>query len=220
MGVLLNGSSWIQSTVAYNRPGTDHTVMYWLRLDDNTAVRRPFGHTGAWEARTGAGSNVLTSDYLQSGTLGAVTLTGGWDHVAFVQDVTNLRREAYLNGVLVNTVDPATFVGAQSANLSLGVTAGGSTQGWFGGIEDVRVYDRVLTGPEIQTIFACRGTDGLFEDLSLWYQLNEGVEGASVTGPLVSVGQAGSGAPDLVTVTGTPTYDYSAGVKYRRRTDG
>ena len=221
MGVLLDGNSWIQSTVAYNRPATDHCVSYWLRLDNNSAVRRPFGHTGAWEARTGAGGGVLTSDYLQSGTLGTVTLTvGTFHHVVFVQNVTASQRLAYLDGVLVNTVNSATFAGAQVANLSLGVTAGGSGQGWFGAIDDVRVYDRILSAGEVQTIFATRGTDGIFESLSLWYQLNEGSEGAAVTGPLQSIGQAGAGAPSLVTVTGTPTYNFDAGIKYRRQVKG
>ena len=219
MGLLLDGNSWITSTVAYNRPSTDHTVMYWLRLDNNSAVRRPFGHTGAWEARTGAGNNVLTSDYLQSGTLGTVTLPlGTWAHVAFVQSVSTSQRFAYLDGVLVGTVNSATFAGAQNANLSLGVTAGGSSQGWFGAIDDIRVYDSVLPANEIHTIWACRGTDGIFNTLSLWYLLNEQPEGVTVSVPLVSQGIAGSGAPDLVTVTGTPTFDYSAGIKYRRRT--
>lgn len=221
MGVLLNGSSWIQSTVAYNRPSTDHTVSYWLRLDNNSAVRRPFGHTGAWEARTSSGSNNLTSDYLQSGTLNVVPLTlGTFNHVCFVQDVTNGIRLGYVDGVLQSTVNPASFAGGQNANLSLGVTAGGSGQGWFGAIDDVRVYDRVLSAEEIQTIYACRGTDGIFDSLSLWYQLNEGSEGAAVTGPLQSIGQAGAGAPDLVTVTGSPVYNYDAGIKYRRRAQG
>lgn len=217
MGLLLDGSSWITSTTAYTRPSTDHTVMYWLRLDNNTAIRRPFGHTGAWEARTGAGSNVLTSDYLQAGTLGTVTLTvGTWHHVAFVQDVTGANRFGYLDGVLVNTVNSATFAAQQSANLSLGVTAGGAGQGWLGGIDDVRVYDAVMTLEEIQTIHACRGTDGIFHNLSLWYQLKEGVEGAVVAETLYNTGMDGLSAPNLSTVTGSPTYDYSAGIKYRR----
>lgn len=217
MGLLLDGSSWVTSTVAYNRASTDHTVMYWLRLDNSSATRRPFGHTGAWEARTSG--TTLTSDYLQSGTLGTVTLTvGTFHHVAFVQDVTGANRFAYLDGVLVNTVNSATFAGAQNANLSLGVTAGGSSQGWVGAIDDIRVYDSVLPANEIHTIYACKGTDGIFNTLSLWYLLNEQPEGATVSVPLKSQGIAGSGAPDLVTVTGNPVFNYDAGIKYRRRT--
>ncbi len=213
MGVLLNGSSWIQSTSNYVRASTDHTVMYWLRLDNNTAVRRPFGNTGAWEARTGSGSNVLTSDYLQSGTLGTVTLTlGNWHHVAFVQDVTGGNRFGYLDGQLVNTVNGATFAAQQTGLMSLGVSAGGSTQGWFGGIDDTRVYDRVMTQEEIETIYACMGTDSLLEDLVCWYKMDEGAEGAAVTALYDSV----EGGLDLTTVTGTPVYNYDAGMKYRR----
>ena len=215
MGLLLDGSSWIESTSAYTRPSTDHTVMYWLRLDNSSSTRRPFGHTGAWEARTNG--TTLVSDYLQSGTESSVTLTvGQWQHIAFVQDVTGGNRYAYVDGVLVNTVNSATFAGQQSANLTLGVTAGGSTQGWVGGIDDVRVYDFIATQPEIQTIYACRGTDGIFDGLSLWYQLKEGVEGATVAETLYNTGQDGQSAPNLVTVTGTPTYDYSCGITYRR----
>lgn len=213
MGLLLDGSSWIQSTSAYNRTSADHTVMYWLRLDSNVAVRRPFGNTGAWEARTGAGSNVLTSDYLQAGTLGTVTLTGGWDHVAFVQDVTGGNRFAYLNGTLVGTVASATFAAAQNGNLSLGVTAGGSTQGWLGGIDDVRVYDRIVPTDEIETIWALRGNDGILDSLVHWFPLDEDAEGATVAVPLVNRGTA---ALNLVTVTGTPTFDYSCGIKRGR----
>ena len=215
MGVLLNGSSWIQSTSSYTRPSTDHTVMYWLRLDNSSSTRRPFGHTGAWEARTSG--TTLTSDYLQSGTLGTVTLTvGQWQHVAFVQDVTNAKRYAYLDGALVQTINSATFASQQAGNLSLGVTAGGSSQGWHGGIDDVRVYDYVSTQEEIQTIYTCKGTDGIFDGLSLWYQLIEGDEGAVVSETLYNTGQDGLGAPDLVTVTGSPTYDFSCGIVYKR----
>ena len=217
MGLLLDGSSWITSTTTYTRTSTDHTVMYWLRLDDNTAVRRPFGHTGNWEARTGAGNNILTSDYLQSGTGNTATMTlGVWQHITFVQDVTGTTRRSYINGVMDNEVTGATFATDQVANLSLGVTAGGSGEGWYGGIDDIRVYDRVMSVEEIQTIHACRGTDGVKDGLSLWYQLNEGVEGAVVSQTLYNIGMDGNSAPNLVTVTGSPTFDYSCGIKYRR----
>ena len=215
MGLLLDGNDWITSTTNYTRNSTDHTVMYWLRLDNSSSTRRPFGHTGLWEARTSG--TTLTSDYLQSGTLGTVTLTvGQWQHVAFVQDVTNTDRFAYLDGVLVDTITSASFAGNQVANLSLGVTAGGSGQGWVGGIDDIRVYDRVMDQQEIQTIHACRGTDGIKNGLSLWYQLNEGVEGAVVSQTLYNQGMDGNSAPNLETVTGNPLFDYSAGIKYRR----
>lgn len=212
MGLWMNGNDWIQSVGNYTRTATDHTVMYWLRLDDNTAVRRPFGNTGSWEARTGAGGNVLTSDYLQAGTASTITLTlGTYHHVAFVQDVTGANRFGYLDGQLVNTVNSATFSTQQVGVMSIGVSAGGSTQGWYGAIDDARVYDHAMVAEEIETIFACMGTDGLYDNLICWYPMDEGAEGAtaSTCNDLIS-------GLDLTVVTGTPVYNYDAGIKRRR----
>lgn len=211
MGLLLNGSSWIKSTTNYVRASTNHTVMYWLRLDNSSTTRRPFGNTGTWEARTSG--TTLTSDYLQSGTLGTATLSvGTMQHVAFVQDVSGTTRYAYVDGQLVNTINGATFSGQQTGLMSIGVTPGGASQGWHGVIDDIRVYDRVMPQEEIETIYACEGNDGIYDDLVIWYPLNEGAEGAAVAACYEHTGNG----PDCVTVTGTPTYNYDAGIKWRR----
>lgn len=213
MGLIMNGNDWMTGG-SYSRTSTNHTVMYWLRLDSNAAVRRPFGNTGAWEARTGSGSSVLISDYLQSGTLGTVTLTVGvFAHVAFVQSVSTSQRFAYLNGTLVGTVNSASFSGTQTGNIMIGVTPGGSGQGWFGVIDDIRVYNRVMPQDEIQTIHACRGRDGIVDSLNLWYPLNEGAEGATAS---TVVDHAGVLNLNLSTVNNTPQYNYDAGITFQR----
>jgi hypothetical protein len=211
MGLYMNGNDWIKSNTNYVRSTSNHTVMYWLRLDNSSSTRRPFGSTGSWEARTSG--TTLVSDYLQSGTLGEVTLTvGTYHHVAFVQNVSGSARYAYLDGVLVDTVNSASFSGQQSGTVSIGVTAGGSSQGWYGAMDDIRVYNRVMLADEIQTIYACQGTDGLYEDLVLWYLMNEGAEGSTAT----TVYDQGSSGINCSVVTGTPIYNYDAGIKYER----
>lgn len=212
MGILLDGNSWIKSTTNYTRTATDHTVMYWARLDDNSAVRRPFGSTGNWEARTGAGNSTLTDDYLQSGTGATPVLTvGQWHHVTFVIDVTGARREAFVDGVSVSVVDPATFAGEQVGLMSIGVTAGGSTQGWVGALDDARVYNRILEDGEIETIANTYGRDGI-HDTECWFPMDEGAEGAAV----VQLDEITNNQLIMTSITGTPTYDYSAGITYRR----
>lgn len=212
MGIFMNGNDWIKSATNYVRPSTTHTVMYWLRLDNSGSTRRPFGNTGAWEARTSG--TTLTSDYLQSGTLATVSLTVGvFRHVAFVVDKDNNQRRPHLDGVQQNVVNTSSFAGQQTNVMSIGVTPGGSSQGWFGVVDDIRVYERALSTEEIQTIFACRGTDGIHDGLSVWYPLNEGAEGATVT----ACYEVTENAPDCVNVTGTPVYNYDAGLKRRRR---
>ena len=210
MGVLLSGNNEYLAGGTYNRSSTDHTVSYWLRLDNASGVSRPFGATGAWEARTNGSTGVLISDYLQSGTLGQVTLTvGTYHHVAFVQKVSVPQtRLAYLDGVLVNTVGSPSFAGAQSGTLRIGYSPGGGTdQSWFGAIDDVRIYNRVLTANEIQTIYALRGQDGILDNLQHQWPLNEGAEGAAV-GTAVDV-VAGF---NLTPAAGTPAYNYDAGI--------
>ena len=213
MGMDLDGSSWMFSSSAYNRPSTDHTVMFWLRVDSTAGGRRPAGCSGAWEARAAAGSTTLTSDYLQSGTLNTVVLTTGViHHVAFVQDVTNLDKQGFVDGVQVSNIDPAAFAALQNGTLFIGVAPGGAAQGWNGVIEDFRVYDRAMTQPEIQTIFACKGTDGFTQDINLRFRMNEGVDAAAVAA-LIDQSLTALNAPN---VNGSPVYNYDVGTKYRR----
>jgi len=185
--------------------------MYWLRLDNAAGVSRPMGNTGGWEARTNGSTGVLISDYLQSGTLTQVTLTvGTYHHVAFVQDVTGAQKLAYLDGVLVNTVPPGTntFAGNQTGTLFLGRAPGGGTaQSWFGAIDDIRIYNRVMTANEIQTIYALRGQDGILDSIQHQWPLNEGGEGQAVN-TVVDVIAGLNCTP----AAGTPVYNYDAGI--------
>lgn len=215
MGIFCNGNDWITSTTDYVRPSTNHTVSYWLRLDNSGSTRRPFGTLTGWESRTSG--TTLISDYLELGTLGTVTLTvGTYHHVAFVQNVSGSQRLAFLDGVLVDTVNSASFAGQQVGTIKIGVSPGGGggvgTQGWFGAIDDIRVYNRALTVEETETIYTCRGTDGLIEDLDLWYPMDEGSEGATVS----TIYEVTGNGPNCTNVNNTPVYNYDAGIRVRR----
>lgn len=213
MGVLFAGvAEVVQSTLTYARPTTDCTLSMWLRHDNNGAGCRPFGHDTNFEARTAAAGSVLTLDYFGS-TTGTVTLTlGVYHHLAIVCDITGALIKVHLDGV--ETLNQAaTFGSAGTAVMSIGSSPGGANQGWNGVLDDIRIYNRALTLPESQTIFACRGTDGLLDDLEHWYPMDEGAEGS-----VVSTIYDHIGGIDCGTVTGTPQYNYDAGIKRRRLT--
>lgn len=212
MGMAMNGSEWATTIANYNRASSDHTVEMTLRVDSTSGNRRPGGNTGGWESRSSGGSLVLTSDHLQSGTLITVTLNpiGQFTHVVFVQDVTNGDRFGYVDGVQVSSNLSASFSGAQNGLNNIGVSPGGAGQGWNGVVANFRVFDRALSAGEIQTLFACRGTDGIVAD-SLLYHMNDGVEGQTVATLYEQVQ-----ALHASNITGTPTHNYDAGLRYRR----
>ena len=102
----------------------------------------------------------------------------------------------------------ATFPGTQNGSVMIGSTPGGSGQAWNGIIDDIRVYDRVLSANEIQTIYGARGQDGIVDGLTLWYPMNEGAEG---TTPSACINNTGQGF-DCTALVGSPVYNYDAGI--------
>ena len=90
--------------------------------------------------------------------------TGIWYHVAGVYDAAALTLDVYVNGVLddgpyafgVDVVPPAQMppsgIDAQIGNGDPDTGSTGGANGFTGLIDDVRIYDRVLTAQEIATL--------------------------------------------------------------------
>lgn len=101
--------------------------------DDETNVR--------WEIGD------LSPTVLSSGT--GKMVSGAWNHVVGTYKNTPDRR-IYVNGVQVaNDAPPGTIVSTAGGRLWLGAIFPGN-QNFFGSIGEVRVYNRVLTAPEVQ----------------------------------------------------------------------
>ena len=74
-----------------------------------------------------------------------------WYHVAGVYDAAERTLDIYVNGVRDNGVLSGTIPASQinsSVNVNIGRRSGGF---YFNGvIDEVRIYNRALSGPEIQ----------------------------------------------------------------------
>lgn len=120
---------------------------------------------------------------------------------------TNYQNSIYINGEL----------DISNANVSRAVTNGiltlGNSQNGYnavdGYLEDYRFYTRVLEPDEISTIYACRGTDDIYEGLRNRWLMNEGGLDVAVS----SVYDVVSGL-DASVIAGSPIYDSS---EIRRR---
>lgn len=107
------------------------------------------------------------NDWDGTGTWGTNHPIGQWYHVAGVADFTATQTRIYVNGNLMNTntwtagySQPYRQYGTNPWRIGIANPAGGYTNWEYqadGYIDDVRIYDRVLTLAEIQAIAS--GTD-------------------------------------------------------------
>jgi len=93
-----------------------------------------------------------------------------WYHVVGMIDFTSRTGYIYINGVLSATIGTLTFTNSITDNTSsyasnLGSNETNSDEFCNIIIEDARVYHSILTASEIQTIYACKGTDSIFSNM-------------------------------------------------------
>src|SRR5262249_25462156 len=78
-----------------------------------------------------------------------------WTHIAVV--ATSTEPEVYVNGVLRQSLGPVRLGTSASANTVIGGTGegiGGDNDPFNGIIDEVRVYNRVLSASEVQQVYA------------------------------------------------------------------
>lgn len=108
----------------------------------------------------------------------------------------------YFNGVLDATAAGSNNT-ASSGTFGIG-TRNGLSSGMAGTMEDLRMYNRVLAVSEIETIYACKGSDNIVNGLVGHWLLNELAAGVTVSGTGSVKDLAGSGYN--ATPTGSPVY--------------
>jgi hypothetical protein len=139
----------------------------------------------------------LLSGQRADGATGAWNDTN-WRHVAFTwlaNDATGIK--LYFNGVQdANTgssVGYTSITGYPSTPIRFGDTSPASAANWLlGGLDDIRIYNRILALAEIQTIVTCRGTDTVRNGLLLRYPLLDKAPGVDMDGTASEVKDIGS----------------------------
>jgi len=146
-----------------------------------------------------------------------------WHHVAITYDRSSDANDPvmYIDGVSQTVTEERTPTGTASSDAGSAALIGNnapSTQFDFDGIlEDVRIYDRALSAPEIATICAARGADNIVDGLVLRHMLMEDFPGQAASGAGqqkdLSV-EGNDGTP-----TASPSYDYGV-IRSRRKVAG
>ena len=169
--LYFNGSN---SAAAFASPDTvQMTVAGWARADGqgNSAYPRIFDTPG-WRMFfrfDGSGSNTL--DFATYSTTnngdwhsGQNTIcTGAWYHVAASYDRSSFANvpALYVNGIRRSPVTITSPSGTQPPYTGTGYIGNktGLTRAWKGGLDDLRIYNRLLSDAEIQALFAMPPTN-------------------------------------------------------------
>jgi hypothetical protein len=132
-----------------------------------------------------------------------------WQHIAVTYQSTGT--EIYKNAVELSYSSYTAGSGTNSSDSSEDFIVGNqdsSGRGFDGLIEDVRVYDRVLSADEISQIYASLGRDGIWQGRVLHAPLTQWAPGATIG--------SGSGAVKDITankLNGTSLYSSTTGAE-------
>ncbi len=187
---------------------TNRIMMKWSNGTGNNTTRASIGFTTASQLEVAG--RALDGDALSTLDFVAGVFTQGpWQHVVVVFNFTKASCLVYMNGG--SSVSAGSFTNmtagntSDTASLTGGIGGAGAPAGnsfWPGALDDLRIYQRVLSPSEIATIYTAKGTDGI-EDAALAgrWPMRELGEGVAVVGAADVTGLGG-----LATPVSTPVY--------------
>ncbi|NKZ07307.1 LamG domain-containing protein [Actinomadura latina] len=141
-------SAWVRLTQA----GTTRTVLSQDGTSNSGFYLKYDGALNKWAL------SMVQSDSTQTGTYQAVSTNPAelntWAHLVGVYDQTN-RLQIYVNGTAgtASPVVPAAWNATGGFQIGRGQWLGNPADQWLGMVDDVRVYDRILSTTEITDLY-------------------------------------------------------------------
>ena len=145
-------------------PATDKgTIAFWMNPDNLSSRQRFLGSSDDYEVQYDGGSHI-TNELDVSGASGlndtSKPANGVWTHVVFTYDGAGVS-QIYYDGVLNKQGSVVNSHPSGTVALTVGDRTGQGDY-YHGYMDDVRIYDRVLTAPEIADLYGsgsgCGGT--------------------------------------------------------------
>lgn len=133
---------------------------------------------------------------------------GIWHNIVVTGNGSSI--EIFIDGVSRGTGSP----GFPSSNTSAPFTLwgrNGTSSSPAGTMDDVRVYNRVLSQNEIESLYGSRSRLLILDGIVGWWKLDDGVEGGTISGATV---RDSSGNVLTGTASGSPTWGASNEINY------
>lgn len=165
----------------------DQTISMWIKPDNFDEHRGVFckSNRGEWcfASYNDVNNRPLGYYYGKNGSYQSFWGTsrylnlGSWVHVAIVRDLVNRKVRSYTDGSLHRTY-PAIFSEASVSKNTAYIGAGGWSK-FKGDIDEVMIFDRALTGPEI---WALKNFNSTNAELSTSFSVNQKDDDGSLPG--------------------------------------
>jgi hypothetical protein len=175
-----SGANEYLASISSFTPPANGSVSFWMYSNDLSGIHEIIGCHSAWEIRTDGitlynGLNEGSTPLGSSATLQVETRY----HIVCTYDSSN-NAQIYINGSLDNS-GSGNDGSPSSNNISIGVRTGSSNY-YDGYVEDVRIYDRVLSAGEVETIYAVNGIDEIVYSLLHRWLLDEKAPNSEASG--------------------------------------
>jgi len=180
---FVTASSQYLESISSFTPLATVTVCFWLYLDSIPDWSVIIGCHDRWEIAIDPTGYIVSDIYqASSGNFRSkeILTTGIWYHIACTRNTSN-NGSIYINGYLDNTSSILSLT-PSAGNLRIGRKAGAASEYLNGSVEDMRIYNRILSQDEIETIYYTKGTDGIVQNLNHRWIFNEGSESSVASG--------------------------------------
>lgn len=192
-------SQFINAVTEYVTMRNTFTISFWIKttqVGNDTAWQAP-GVTGI--EQTGGNNDIMIGIIDANGYVGICVGSGtptdvfdksttiinnnAWHHVAINRDSSTGIVMIYVNGIFETTDTRATgTIGTTWTSIGKNDTTSGTDVYLNGTLDDVRVYNRVLSANEIQSLSVFRGGDDIYEGIISRYLMDESYPGFSSSG--------------------------------------
>jgi len=168
-----------------------------------------------WGVIGGTGGSRLRFFFGNAGFESTIAINDGiWHHIGLTRNAGN--GEIFIDGVSNATGSFDSDV-KTPAHTSVGENqdSGGTSRGFTGLYDDVRIYDRILSAAEFATIYATRGVDNITNGLAHRWTLKDEPAGV-LANIIVDVIGTNDGSASSGTSADDPVFSEGE-VRYRRK---
>jgi hypothetical protein len=206
--LTFGSGTWADSLAMVGQAATNISVAMWVQPNDSVSPQEVLNYgTDVDHAVSIFGGfqsgfyNIFLgnfdSGHYPGGSASATELPmsgvhGPWDHLCYASDGSTIW--CYLNGTLVHTVSGSMNTIGVPTQVSIGRPIGTASYYFSGVLDDVRIYNRAITGPEVLALFY--GTNGIppviAPAITSQPQSQTNVVGANVTFSVTAQSDAGT----------------------------